>query len=84
MATNKNKTYYYTTIHGENIASIIPGEDPFGGSGELNPADIYAIVDAMHSNLCNYESDDPSSANYTLIALLGEWMESLSRRYSIE
>ncbi len=73
---------YRTTAHGENIASIIPGEDPFGASGELNPADIFAIVDAMHTNLCNYKSGD-YTVNYSLSRLLSEWMDLLSEQYNI-
>ncbi len=77
---------YRTTRHGENIAYVIPGEDAFGASGKLNPADVFAIIDAIHSNLCNHESDDDDqdTVSSSLSRLLGEWMDSLHKQYNID
>lgn len=44
---------YTTTLHGDNIAEQIVGEDAFGRSGPLNPADVYYIIDMLHSNCCD-------------------------------
>lgn len=46
------------TIHGENIADQIAGEDAYGGRGTLNTADVREILDQIHTNLMDGDADD--------------------------
>ena len=39
------------TEHGQNIAMQIADEDVYGQKGGLTLADIYSIVDQIHTNL---------------------------------
>lgn len=46
MAHNPNER----TEHGTNIADQCVGEDAYGDDGLLTPADIYYILDMIHTN----------------------------------
>ena len=41
------------TEHGRNIASQIQEEDAYGESDSLNYADVYIILDELHSHFVN-------------------------------
>ena len=67
-----------TTDHGENIANDIQGEDAYGYSGNLTLADIWNILDNIHSNFCEqWEQDKEESVNKVL-HMLSNWMDELS------
>ncbi len=48
------------TQHGENIANEIQGEDSFGDSDNLTDADVWNIIDQLHTHMMDTRSgDDP-------------------------
>ncbi len=59
-----------TTEHGENIADQIQGEDAYGSSGPLNLADIWLIIDNLHSSFCE-------TPNEEYCRFLERWMREL-------
>lgn len=59
------------TEHGYNIASQIES-DAFGYSGKLTIADIYYILDAIHTNFMDAGKDNK---------FLSVWMEELTDKY---
>ncbi len=58
------------TNHGEMIAEQIQGEDAYGYSGELTIADIWLILDNIHSSFVETEND-------TILCMLSGWMTTL-------
>jgi len=56
------------TRHGENIANQIQGEDAYGRSGVLTLADVWLIVDNLHTHFLDTGRDTE---------FLEEWMEQL-------
>lgn len=64
-----------TTDHGENIANDIQGEDAYGDSGYLTYADIWNIIDNIHSQLCvRFENGEDVIKD---IHMLERWMGDL-------
>lgn len=59
------------TEHGNNIAGEIGG-DAYGYSGYLTIADVYAILDAIHTNFMDAEKDNK---------FLSIWMNELLEKY---
>lgn len=57
-----------TTDHGENIAAQIQGEDAYGAKGVLTDADLYQILDNIHTQRCDTGQDT---------TMLERWMEEL-------
>jgi len=58
------------TRHGENIAEQIQGEDAYGYQGELTLADVWLIMDNIHSSFCD-------SDNHVVLSMLSAWMDEL-------
>ena len=52
------------TYHGNNIAAQIQGEDAYGDRGQLNAADVWNILDNIHTSLMD---DDPELADLVQI-----------------
>jgi len=61
------------TEHGENIGDQIPGEDAYGHSGTLNAADVYYILDMLHTNVMN--DDD------WMQRALSDFMRKIAKHY---
>jgi hypothetical protein len=58
-----------TTIHGENIANQIQGEDAYGcGPGKLTYADVWLIIDNLHTHFLDTNRDTK---------LFSKWMREL-------
>jgi len=57
-----------TTEHGEHIADQIQGADAYGDSGELTLADVWFIVDNLHSHWMDTDRDT---------AMFERWMSEL-------
>ena len=64
-----------TTRHGENIANEIQSEDAYGYFNLLTYADIWHIIDNIHSHYCddNYYPEP----KYEITRLLEKWMRDL-------
>jgi hypothetical protein len=56
------------TIHGENIADQVASEDAYGRSGELTLADVWCIVDQLHTHFLDTNRDT---------AMFERWMREL-------
>lgn len=68
------------TRHGENIAASIQGEDPYGYKSVLTTADIWNIVDNIHSNvLFNVEGEEKelTQDDLNVLNMLSRWMDEL-------
>lgn len=63
-----------TTIHGENIADQIAGEDAYGHRGTLNAADVREIIDQIHTNLLDGGQEDSP-----LMAMITRWLDETER-----
>ena len=74
MATNE-KTEVLRTEHGENIANQINASDAYGRSGVLTYADVWSIVDNIHSNLM----DGSGTLNAKLMRRMEKWMRELEK-----
>lgn len=46
-----------TTEHGENIANQIQGGDAYGHQGKLSLADVWLILDNIHTHFMNTSRD---------------------------
>lgn len=60
------------TDHGEMIANQIQGEDAYGYDGQLNLADIWLILDNIHSSFVETEHEG-------YCKFLEKWMEELEQ-----
>ena len=58
------------TIHGENIAGQINSEDCYGRSGELTYADVWNIVDQLHTHFMDTNRNTE---------IFEKWMEELHK-----
>jgi hypothetical protein len=56
------------TIHGDNIAEQINSEDCYGQSGALTYADVWNIVDQLHTHFMDTDRDT---------ALFEKWMKEI-------
>jgi hypothetical protein len=56
------------TKHGENIANQIQGSDAYDDSGEMTLADVWLIVDNLHTHFLNTGRDN---------TMLERWMREL-------
>ena len=56
------------TQHGENIASQIQDEDAYGYAGNLTLADIWLIIDNLHTHFLT---------NNEITKMLSNWMREL-------
>lgn len=61
------------TCHGENIANQIQDEDAYGDSDALTDADIWLIIDNMHSALM-----DTRELNDPMVLVLGRILNTLA------
>jgi hypothetical protein len=57
-----------TTEHGEHIAMQIQDEDAYGGSGTLTLADVWNIIDNLHTHFMDTGRDT---------SLFEKWMREL-------
>lgn len=64
------------TEHGDNIAEQIQIEDCYGGTGQLTLADVWNIVDNLHSHFMEYTP--PDGPNVVLDMFSG-WMRQLEK-----
>jgi len=64
-----------TTEHGENIANEIQSHDAYGQFNLLTYADIWNILDNIHSHYCD-EGHYPET-DYKITGMLGKWMRQL-------
>lgn len=86
----KVQTTYRLTDHGINVANEIIGEDVYGASGQLNPADVHRILDCIHSNILQESNgdklqvNDPTSDGFLLLELLSHWMNTINRMFEID
>lgn len=60
-----------TTRHGENIANEIQCEDAYGHFDNLTVADVWSIIDNLHSHFCDQNDAHINGANEMLRALEG-------------
>jgi len=58
------------TRHGQNIAYQIQGEDAYGYSGRLTLADVWEIIDNLHSHFIDTDRDTD---------MFERWMVELER-----
>ena len=69
-----------TTEHGENIANQIQGEDAYGVRGDLTLADVWNIVDNLHSHFA-FEEDgkerEHSDYDMKILQMFEKWMREL-------
>ena len=76
-----------TTEHGENIAYYcIQGADPYGCKSVLTAADIYLIIDSIHSNvMLDIDGNDKTltDEDHKLLNILSNWMDVLSTNYEL-
>lgn len=61
-----------TTRHGENIASQIQSEDAYGRFNVLNLADVWNIVDNLHTHFLDHKGEDAP-----ILRVLEGWMRQL-------
>lgn len=66
------------TDHGRGIAEQIQGEDCYGYRNKLNPADVYHILDNLHTHLLD-ASIDPDDDK--LLDLVGNMINNLMVEY---
>jgi len=60
------------TDHGDNIADQVQGEDAYGYSGDLTIADIWNILDNIHSQFMATDRDN---------RFLSDWMDQLEKKF---
>jgi hypothetical protein len=58
-----------TTRHGDAIAEQIQGEDAYGYYNELNLADVWTIIDNLHSHFLDTDRDT---------SIFERWMDELA------
>ena len=56
------------TRHGENIAGQIQSEDAYGEDGNLTLADVWCIIDELHSHFLDTDRDT---------SMFEKWMSEL-------
>ena len=59
-----------TTRHGENVADEIQGTDSFGADDELTLADVWLIVDNLHTHFMDTGRDT---------SIFEKWMRQLEK-----
>jgi len=57
-----------TTEHGENIANEIQSEDAYGCEGKLTLADVWLIIDNLHTHFMDTGRDT---------SIFSKWMNEL-------
>jgi hypothetical protein len=62
------------TLHGDNIANEIQGEDAYGVSNTLTPADLWNILDNIQSHLLDNGKEDEA-------VFVGNLMMLVTARY---
>lgn len=62
----------YRTPHGDNIANKIQGADAFGDFDNLTIADIWNILDNLHTHFLDTKRDNK---------FLSKWMDELEKKY---
>lgn len=62
------------TDHGDSIADQIIGEDAYGNNEPLNAADLWHILDAMHTNFLDNGQDE-------LMQTVHEFMGKVEKQY---
>ncbi len=60
------------TEHGDNIADQIQTEDAYGAFNPLTLADIWGILDNLHTHFLDTERDN---------AFLEKWMREIEKKY---
>jgi hypothetical protein len=61
------------TRHGEAIANDIQGEDAYGHSGHLTLADVWLILDNIHSDFVEKDDEEP------ICSMLSKFMDEIER-----
>ena len=59
-----------TTIHGDNIADQIAGQDAYGRRGTLTLGDVVQIVGQIHTNLLDGGREDSP-----LMMMVTRWLD---------
>jgi hypothetical protein len=63
------------TQHGENIANDIQTEDAYGDFNVLTTADVWLILDNLHTHFM----DNGSESHSNLMDMLSSWMQELEQ-----
>lgn len=63
------------TEHGDNVANQIPGADVYGYEGLITLADLWHIVDQVHTNWCDKLPNDKEK--HKLLKMLTGWMDEV-------
>jgi hypothetical protein len=68
-----------TTEHGENIANDIQGEDAYGYNNDLTIADVWNILDNLHSKFMNQyvKSGGYPEREKDMTVIFSRWMDEL-------
>jgi len=68
-----------TTTHGENIADDIQGKDAYGRSGNLTVADVWNILDNLHSKFMDQyvKLGGYPEREKDMTVIFTRWMEEL-------
>jgi len=72
--TNTDQNQLERTVKGDDIAGEIQGETCYGHDGELTAADMWNILDNLHSHFCE-------TGNKTLQKLCTQSMNRLETLY---
>lgn len=59
-----------TTRHGEGVAEQIQGSDAYGNSGDLTHADVWNILDNLHTHFLERGDMDT-------VFMIGKWLDEL-------
>jgi hypothetical protein len=68
-----------STNHGDNIRDQIIGEDAYGRRGALNEQDVYAIIDAMHTNVMDGYGDKETP----LLVTLSDFLDTMMQKFDV-
>lgn len=63
-----------TTRHGENIADQIQTHDAYGRFNVLNLADVWNIVDNLHTHFLDHKGEDAP-----ILRMLEDWLCQLEQ-----